>query len=468
MGQSCTQCRPCTSQEIKIDGNDSPTSITAEKRLAQAEAAANDEEASNENRPQEPRSIHPSVADLIPLDAELQNTGLGHELSESAGLESRVRKLLRELRAREAAQLIEEDTKRETCEEAEAAKDGVGESSAAQEAASVEVVDAVKLQLRSLGEALGRLASHPGVATVGVAEAEPGAEQLLGVSVPCGPLPKMPVPTPSSTRSMGSAASNASKGSGTSRNSKKRDIVEVNIQLDELRRAEVAIEFNADGSISVDWSAFDLPVELPAVLCLVHEIDLIGELVPFIQDARLVNEFPWNEADRIIRIVSKPPIPGISAVEIVGQRFAYDLLDTPWEGLCLVESSPEWAGDPSTFRGVDRPASYPGAKQVDVRKLAALARPSGKHGELTTLIISTNATVKIPRALLPNWLLQWLIPKVAHMVYKQALERLKNIENTEHGRRLRGRSAPLYNHLRARIQEFVASKTDEATAAAGG
>merc|ERR1719330_261531 len=268
------------------------------------------------------------------------------------------------------------------------------------------------------------------------------------VDVPVGPTLSA---RPSEASSKGGAAREAVDA--------KRDVLELRIQLDDKRHAEVTMEFFPDSSVAVEWTAFDLPFSLPMVLCLVHEVDLIGEFAPYIAKAQVVHQFPWNEADRLVRVVSQPPIPGISALEIVAQRFGFDLLDTPWGGLCMVESSPIWseaaAGAGEKWRGARRPAVHPGAKQIDVRQLAALAQPGGTRGELTTLIVSTNAHVKIPRSWLPNWLVSWLITKVGQMIYRHALDRVAKIDSTEHGKRLRGKTSRLYEHLRGRIQAFI-------------
>lgn len=190
--------------------------------------------------------------------------------------------------------------------------------------------------------------------------------------------------------------------------------------------------------------------------------DLIGEIVPYIKDARVLHQFSSNEADRVVRVVSQPPIPMVSGLEAVTQRFGHDLLDTPWEAFCLVETGPTWedsVGDcpaPSgqTYRGFTRPPPYQrDLKQVDVKKMAALGCPAGMMGECTTIIVSARGDLKIPRYLIPNWLVTWLIRVIGRFVYKRALEIVEKFDSSSHGERLR--NSDLYVETKQRIKEHM-------------
>jgi len=141
----------------------------------------------------------------------------------------------------------------------------------------------------------------------------------------------------------------------------------------------------------------------------------------------------------------------------VSQRFGFDLLDTPWEGFCLVESGPDWQRDSSvgstTHRGVPRPApTQKGFKQLEVKTVAALGQPVGPRGQQSTIIFSAVGNLKIPRSLLPNWLIQWLIQKIGTVIYQKALERLAEFDNSSFGPRLR--SSSLYATMHQRIDKF--------------
>ncbi len=52
------------------------------------------------------------------------------------------------------------------------------------------------------------------------------------------------------------------------------------------------------------------------VCCLVHEFDLVKDIAPFVDVAEVLHQFPWNEPDRIVRVISRPPIPFVSGLEL--------------------------------------------------------------------------------------------------------------------------------------------------------
>jgi len=235
-------------------------------------------------------------------------------------------------------------------------------------------------------------------------------------------------------------------------------VVEVEFDLDdEGHKVEAFMEFFPDGSASIQWSASELPISVTKVMCLIHEIDLIGSLVPFIQHAACLHQFQWNDADRIVRVVSKPPIPFVAGLDAVSQRFGFDLLDSPWGGMCLVECSPNWVeGDGQQWRGVPRPAPYEARlKQVDVKTMVALGRPCGKLGELTTVFFTARGDLKVPRSMLPNWLVCNLVKLIGKFIYQHALEVVAKFDSSEHGQRLHGVSSPLYDTLDQRVARFI-------------
>jgi len=54
-------------------------------------------------------------------------------------------------------------------------------------------------------------------------------------------------------------------------------------------------------------------------------------------------------------------------------------------------------------------------KLAEIKTMAALGRPVGTTGQQSTIIFSGSANLKIPRKLLPNSLIQWLIQKTGHL-----------------------------------------------------
>jgi len=363
-------------------------------------------------------------------------------------IEAQAWALLKGLRACEAALLL----------------DG---SSASMSAESSGLRSLLDMQLRMLGDALETLGDHPGLSTL-VAKKEAHPEVLMGISVPS---------SPSSAQSAKSARTSRSEKSP-----RKRDVLEINFDLDEHgRRVEAVVEFCPDGGASLMWTAFDLPVPLPYVLCMVQEVDLLGDIAPYVKDAGVLHQFSSNEADRLVRVISQPPIPMVSGLEAVSQRFGYDLLDTPWEAFCLVEVGPDWssgsqasltpssaqkspktAGNPlEQWRGVSRPPPYQkGLKQVDVKKVVALGCPAGPTGQCTTILFSGAGDLKVPRGLLPNWLISWLVKLIGKFIYQRALDRVDKFDSSAHGARLR--ASDFYPELYRRIEEHVAAKVKRA------
>jgi len=321
----------------------------------------------------------------------------------------------------------------------------------------------LNMQLHALGDALVTLADHPGLATAEVSSGSASpSEFLLEVSVPGSPASAQEL-----------KAERCEQTAQSPGNSAKRDLLEVNFELDDQgRHVECVIEFFADGSASIMWTAFDLPLPLPKVICLVHEIDLIGDLVPFVKDAGVLHQFSSNAADRLVRVVSQPPIPMVSGLEAVAQRFCYDLLDSAWEAFCLVEVGPTWTSCDSSpdagtqsreeqWRGVRKPPPFKqGLRQVEVKKVVALARPCGPGGENTTILFSGRGDMKVPRSLLPNWLCSWLVKTIGRYVYQQALDRTAKFESSKHGERMRG--SDFYPDLHSRIKAYVDAKQSAA------
>jgi hypothetical protein len=234
----------------------------------------------------------------------------------------------------------------------------------------------------------------------------------------------------------------------------RRDVLETSFDLDdEGRRVEATVEFFPDGSASLQWSARNLPVPLPFVLCLVHEIDLLGDLVPFLQVSECLHQFDTNEADRLICMVSKPPIPFVSGIETTAQRFGFDLLDTPWRGFCLMETSPEWT---PTYRELPRPKpKSPSARQAEVKTMVALGRPAGLSGELTTSFFTVSGNLKISRWMLPDTLIAYLVKLIGKFIFQKALEKVNTFQSSEHGKRMA--SSSFYLPLHEKINSFVAA-----------
>merc|ERR1712217_236233 len=206
------------------------------------------------------------------------------------------------------------------------------------------------------------------------------------------------------------------------------------------------------------WTASDLPVPLSYLCCLIHEIDLLIDVAPFIVTSGVVHQFPWNDTDRLVRVVSKPPIPFVSGLEAVSQRFCFDLLDTPWEAFCLVDFGPEWTKVPNAsqevWRGVPKPPPYQkGLKGVEVKKIVALGKPCGPEGKLTTIIFSGRGDLKVPRWMLPNSLITWLTKTVGRYVFEKAMELVAKFDSSNFAPRLT--SNPLYSDVNERIAKFA-------------
>mmetsp|Transcript_113098 Transcript_113098/g.305202 ORF Transcript_113098/g.305202 Transcript_113098/m.305202 type:complete len:156 (+) Transcript_113098:409-876(+) len=150
-------------------------------------------------------------------------------------------------------------------------------------------------------------------------------------------------------------------------------------------------------------------------------------------------------------------------MEAVAQRFGFDLLETPWAGLCMVECAPEWAqvGDAvPSWRGVARPPPYQtGLRQVEVKTVVALGCPCGQNGELTTIFFSGKGDLKVPRRLLPNWLIRNLVTLMGKFIYQRTIEIVAKFDTSEHGKRLRNADASsFYSTLNKRIAKFVEAR----------
>lgn len=230
-----------------------------------------------------------------------------------------------------------------------------------------------------------------------------------------------------STATAPTPAADANSGDGKEAS---RDVIEVDFDLDDRGpRMQAKIEFMSDGSVAASMVAMDLPIHLTHAICMVNEVDLAKDLAPYVEHSGALHQFPWNEADKLVRMVSKPPIPLVAGLEVIAQRFAFDLLDTPLGGFCLYETNPCWRGSPPSYRGVQKPAPFrKGLKQVDVQATVALGRPSGPDGELTSVVVAATGDLKVPRRLLPNWLVTWLFKLIAKHVYRQVLDRVAQFE----------------------------------------
>ncbi|CAE8606766.1 unnamed protein product, partial [Polarella glacialis] len=359
-----------------------------------------------------------------PAESFEQGTSTG-----STGAPSSARALLSELRVLEAASRLGQD----------------GDD------ADEDLRKEIELQLQALSGALMSLGNHPGLRAAGSAApdaATESPEELLGVDVPSSPV------SARIKRSLSAASFPLS--------ARKRDLLEVNFELDDLgRKVAAELEFFPDGTVSLQWTAYELPVPLPYVLCLVHEIDLLGQVAPFIVSSGVLHQFPWNDADRLVRVVSKPPIPFVPGLAAIAQRFGFDLLDTPWEAFCLVEEGPTW--EAGQWRGISRPPPYQsGLKEVEVKSVAALGRPAGPSGDLTTVIFAGKGDLKVPRGMLPNWLVSWLLKTIGRFIYQRALEAVAKFDTSEYGPRLQNSS--FYVGLHRRIAEFTQRKAAAAAA----
>jgi len=359
--------------------------------------------------------------------------------------EADVERLLETLRVFEAAALLEEDEEQGSLSPGSAATGRLHEM--------------LYLQLDHLCQALEVFADHPGFqddARQHAKEAKdfPMREKLLGVHVPQSPLSRV-----STISSMNDAGCSCAPKLASS--NKKRDVVQISFDLDESKakhRVDAVVEFFPDGTGSIKWTASELPVPFTKVLCLVHEIDLLGDLAPFVKSSEMLHQFPSNEADRLIRVHSKPPIPFVSGLEMTAQRFGFDLLETPWNSFGLVEVGPTWEKPPGAeseqYRGVPRPSpAQKGLKQVDVKSTIVLGRPVGLSGELTTIFFSGKGDLNVPRSLLPDWLIKWLIKLIGRFLFQRALERVAKFDSSEHGRRFQKNK--LYEDLNSRIAEHM-------------
>lgn len=455
MGQTCASCCQESVVEAVHAGKTcplfSPTSTAPSAGgAAVTEQTLHSEGDWQESGPQCEQEPTPEKLKLPPLrDVSLRvdaAMGLSSDVPldckavAASEVEAQARALLHRLRAREAAALLQQREGDET-------------------PSSNALRDALQLQLQSLGDALESLAHHPGLrptdpmqeaaqtaSVTATASDDPAdvSDEFFGVHVPL---------SPSSARSRSSV--NMSPAASV-----KPDILEIAFDLDDQgHRVEAVVEFKLDGTASIQWTAMELPVPLSHVLCLVQEIDLIGDLIPYVQSAAMLHQFPWNQADQLVRVISKPPIPFVPGLEAISQRFGFDLLDTPWAGFCLVECGPSWtksSGSSDNWRGVPKPPTFQaGLKQVEVKTIVALGRPSGKQGELTTILFSGKGDLKVPRKLLPNWLVTWLVKAIGRFVYQHTLDCVAKFDATEHGKRLHGSRGTFYSDMNQRIRQFA-------------
>merc|ERR1711920_561333 len=101
-----------------------------------------------------------------------------------------------------------------------------------------------------------------------------------------------------------------------------------------------------------------------------------------------------------------------------------------------------------------------GLRQVEVKKLVALARPVGPDGKLTTIIFSGKGDLKVPRSIMPNWLISGLIKTIGRFIFQQALEHVAKFDTSDFGPRLR--NSKFYADLNSRIASFIESKKGSA------
>jgi hypothetical protein len=389
---------------------------------------------------------------LLPLVSDcIDSNGIADGIVDGVSVEEQAALLLKGLRACDAALLLE----------------GSADETSRDQSELRAMLD---MQLSSLGDALGVLGNHPGLSKL---PSETGSlpEVLLGIPVPNSPSSARS----QSDRSLDRLAEKSTTSISSTSTKGKRDVLEINFDLDDKgRHVEAVVEFFADGTVSLMWTAFKLPVPMPYVLCMVQEVDLLGDIAPFVKNAGVLHQFSSNEADRLIRVVSQPPIPMVAGLEAVSQRFGYDLLDTPWEAFCLVEIGPEWVDSKKDtsegpaqkkkpvstgqWRGVHKPPLFQkGLKEVDVKKVVALGCPVGPKGECTTILFSGKGDLKVPRWLLPNGLISWLVKLIGRFIYTRALDRVAKFDSSAHGERLR--NSTFYPELYRRIEEHVKAKT---------
>mmetsp|Transcript_115071 Transcript_115071/g.330621 ORF Transcript_115071/g.330621 Transcript_115071/m.330621 type:complete len:457 (+) Transcript_115071:77-1447(+) len=365
-------------------------------------------------------------------DAELDGSPEGG-CGEAALRDDEVRALFAQLRVVEAAALLEQQ------QGSAEGGDGGGDPG---------LRDDLHLHLEQLSEALDVLAGHPSMSALAEGAATPAMpERLLGV------------PLAGTVRDARAREAQAPKA--------KRDVLEVKIDLDgNGLLVDAFIEFFPDGSVASEWVATDLPIPLSYMVCLANEIDLLPEIAPFMVKAEVVKQFDTNEADRIVRIVSKPPIPFVAGFEQTSTSLSFDLFDTPWRGICLVQNNPKWEAASKDqrpqWRGCPQPNPFQaGLREIDVKRVVALARPSGERGELTTIVFSAKGDLKLPRSMIPNWLISWLAQQIGKFLYQRTLARISKFDETEHGERLRNHSTSFYSDLHRRIAEFVQRERQE-------
>eukprot|EP00927_Polykrikos_kofoidii_P036893 TRINITY_DN31106_c0_g1_i1.p1 TRINITY_DN31106_c0_g1~~TRINITY_DN31106_c0_g1_i1.p1 ORF type:complete len:500 (+),score=67.14 TRINITY_DN31106_c0_g1_i1:76-1500(+) len=353
--------------------------------------------------------------------------------STASSIKSAVKELLRKMQIFEAAKLWQEFK-------------GIAEDKEA-----VEIDDTLRLYLRALGNALDCLGRHPGLGqfdetvnakgTVVDGNQDSHADSLLDVSVASSPK----------RARLQSAEKMEAQGLHGS-----RDFIDFDFDLDESgHKVTGRIEFFADGTVSIDWTAVELPLSVARILCMVHEVDLLGDIAPYIDRSEVLHQFPFNAADRLIRIITDPPIPFVGGVEAVIQRCCFDLLGTPWGAFCLFDSAPGWKT--AHGKGVPEPPLFrAGLRKAEVKEKIAVVRMAGQRGELSTLLFSAKIDTKISRRLLPNWLVSWLVKIIARTIFERAMNLVSKFDATEHGSRLQ--SNPLYQEVSERIEAILAAK----------
>eukprot|EP00746_Dinoflagellata_sp_MGD_P034186 gnl/MRDRNA2_/MRDRNA2_181615_c0_seq1.p1 gnl/MRDRNA2_/MRDRNA2_181615_c0~~gnl/MRDRNA2_/MRDRNA2_181615_c0_seq1.p1 ORF type:complete len:415 (+),score=69.85 gnl/MRDRNA2_/MRDRNA2_181615_c0_seq1:124-1245(+) len=238
----------------------------------------------------------------------------------------------------------------------------------------------------------------------------------------------------------------------------KRDILEFTFPLSEACSVNGSLEFLGGGRVAICWSAERLPFPLAQIIAFIQEIDLFGLVVPFIHSAEMIHQF-GSYADRLIRIISKPPIPFISGFEVVAQRLGMDLLDTPFEGVALAEFSPVFQEESDSintksWRGLPEVPRDKKYKTIEAKRVFAIGQPLGADARHTTVHFAGEGEVKVPRALLPNAVLNFIIRNVGQVAYSRVASRLKEFESSPWAERVRARP-DFYDRLTERIESFA-------------
>lgn len=248
------------------------------------------------------------------------------------------------------------------------------------------------------------------------------------------------------------------KGTPNDTKADKKDVLEFAFPLSDDCHVKGSMEFLGGGQVAICWSAERLPFPLAQIIAFIQEIDLFGLVLPFIHSAEMVHQF-GSYADRLIRIISKPPIPFISGFEVVAQRLGMDLLETPFAGVALAEFSPVFqqeGGDPhvKSWRGLPEIPRDKKYKTIEAKRVFAIGQPLGADARHTTIHFAGEGEVKVPRALLPNAVLHFVIKTVGQVAYSRVASRLKEFETSPWAERVRGRP-DFYDRLEERIASFA-------------